>query len=171
MINYPVFAEKRAKVLTISTIVIGLILILAIMLRLAIPGLVSESVASGIVSSASGNHLGECPDTPNCQNSESSRPKQQVERFVLTLDAEQAIQTMAGIIESQPGAAVIEQTSHYLHATFATRIMGYIDDVEFLLSDDSLSLQVRSASRLGVSDLRVNARRIATLRKLAAGRL
>ena len=42
--------------------------------------------------------------------------------------------------------------------------MGFVDDVEFLLDEDAKVIHVRSASRLGESDLGVNRKRIETIR-------
>ena len=42
--------------------------------------------------------------------------------------------------------------------------MGFVDDVEFYLDLQANVIQVRSASRLGQSDLGVNRQRIETIR-------
>ena len=49
----------------------------------------------------------------------------------------------------------------YLHATFVTPIMRYKDDVELRLDDDRI--HIRSASRVGYSDLGANRQRVARL--------
>ena len=43
-----------------------------------------------------------------------------------------------------------------MHAEFTSVIFRFVDDVEFLLDADSLSIHVRSASRVGYSDLGAN---------------
>ncbi len=45
---------------------------------------------------------------------------------------------------------------------FKSQLMGYVDDVEFYF--DGKAIQVRSASRLGKSDLGVNRKRIEDIR-------
>jgi len=42
--------------------------------------------------------------------------------------------------------------------------MGYVDDVEFFANPDRGIIEVRSASRLGESDLGVNRQRIEAIR-------
>ena len=42
--------------------------------------------------------------------------------------------------------------------------MGFVDDVEFYLAKGTKVINVRSASRLGESDLGVNRKRIETIR-------
>ena len=146
------------------------ILAILIALRIYTPKL-GSSVALGFTSTNGISQLGDCPNTPNCQGSESTRSKQQTDRFELNQSADQAISTLATIITTFPGAAIVEQTDRYLHATFTTRLMGFVDDAEFLLSDDKQSIQVRSASRLGKSDLGANAARISGLRAASNGKL
>jgi uncharacterized protein (DUF1499 family) len=58
----------------------------------------------------------------------------------------------------------IAQTDDYLSAEFTIPVVGFVDDVEFLLDEDAKVIHVRSASRLGESDLGVNRRRIETIR-------
>jgi uncharacterized protein (DUF1499 family) len=42
--------------------------------------------------------------------------------------------------------------------------MGFVDDVEFFLDEGANVIHVRSASRLGQSDLGVNRKRVETIR-------
>lgn len=154
----------------------GVVVLLGIAFRLAVPRLVNNSVATGIVVGQDGSQLGDCPNTPNCVSSESSSASHKVERFALKKGADKAIDTLANIIESQPGTAIVQKDDRYLHATYTTKIMGYVDDVEFLVVDDQQkgdqqSVQVRSASRLGKSDLGANAKRVQQLRADASGKL
>jgi uncharacterized protein (DUF1499 family) len=62
-------------------------------------------------------------------------------------------------------ANIISADSNYLHAEFTSRIMRYVDDVEFLYDRTAGVTHVRSASRLGYSDLGANRKRIESLRK------
>ncbi|MBD0265996.1 MAG: DUF1499 domain-containing protein, partial [Tolypothrix sp. Co-bin9] len=60
------------------------------------------------------------------------------------------------------------ESNDYLYAEFKSALMGFVDDVEFYLDPKAKVIQVRSASRLGQSDLGVNRKRIETIRaKLA----
>jgi len=131
----------------------------------------SKSVAGGIITTNGESQLADCPGLPNCWCSESTRSEHSIDRLELTLTADNAIATLAGIVGTFEGTAIVEQTDRYLHATFTTRWMGFVDDVEFLVSDDKKSVQLRSASRLGKSDLGANATRIENLRTASAGKL
>lgn len=52
----------------------------------------------------------------------------------------------------------------YLHVVATTRVLRFRDDVEFLIEDGQDWIRVRSASRLGSSDLGANRTRINRLR-------
>jgi len=153
------------------SILLAVVVIAGVALRLAVPKLSEDSVATGVVQQDGEARLGDCPDTPNCQSSQSSRESQRTQPFTVQNEPDAAIETLAQVIQSQAGAAIVSQTETYLHATFTTALMGYVDDIEFLLSEDGQSVHVRSASRLGKSDLGANAKRIQRLRELAEASL
>ena len=81
-----------------------------------------------------------------------------------TRDAKQAMQRLTKVIQAQARAEIVKQDDHYLYAEFSTKLMGYVDDVEFYLVPDARLIHVRSASRLGYSDLGVNRKRVEALR-------
>ena len=68
---------------------------------------------------------------------------------------------MAGYTRVCPKSSphqIIAETSDYLHAECATAIFGFVDDLEVHLRVAEGVIAVRSASRLGYSDLGVNRR-------------
>jgi uncharacterized protein (DUF1499 family) len=74
------------------------------------------------------------------------------------------------VVESMPGAKVVKSSPDYLYAQYTTKLMKYVDDVEFWYDPAAQVIQVRSASRLGKSDLGVNRKRVEAVRAaLAAG--
>jgi uncharacterized protein (DUF1499 family) len=58
------------------------------------------------------------------------------------------------------GFSIITASADYLYVQFESLKHGFIDDVEFAVNERSGEVQVRSASRLGFLDLRVNAKRL-----------
>jgi uncharacterized protein (DUF1499 family) len=139
-------------------------------IRYFMPALGAKAVA-GISEKDGESFLADCPDIPNCQCSEASRQNQQVERFTVTKDPSQSIATLARVVEGIAGMEVVQFDEKYLYATATSSLMQYVDDIEFLLSDDKQSIQIRSASRLGKNDLGANAERINVLREAASGKL
>lgn len=51
-----------------------------------------------------------------------------------------------------------------VYAEFESKLLGFVDDVEFFFQPDNTSVEYRSASRLGESDLDANRKRIRDLR-------
>ncbi len=81
-----------------------------------------------------------------------------------------AMQRLRQLIETMPGASVVEQRDDYLYARFETRALRFVDDAEFWLDPAAGVIQLRSASRIGRKDFGVNRARIEAIRtRLAAG--
>jgi uncharacterized protein (DUF1499 family) len=150
--------------------IIILLLAAFVSIRYFMPTLGTKAVA-GVSKKEGQSFLADCPDTPNCQGSESSRQSQQVERFAVTKDPSQSIATLAKIVEGIKGMELVQFDERYLHATATTSLMQYVDDIEFLLSDDNQNIQVRSASRMGKADLGANAKRIELLRTASQNKI
>jgi uncharacterized protein (DUF1499 family) len=108
--------------------------------------------------------LSPCPDRPNCVSSEAADDAHRVAGFRYAGDGAAALRKLATIIATQEGARIVLQQSSYLHAEYRSRLMGFVDDVEFTLNPATRTIEVRSASRLGYSDLGVNRARVETLR-------
>lgn len=149
-------------------IFIALLIAAVLTLRYFMPS-VGKSVVGGVTVKQGESLLADCPSTPNCQCSEASRASQQADRFPVTSDPSQSIATLARVVEQIPGMTVVQLDQRYLYATATSPLMQYVDDVEFLLSDDNQSIQVRSASRLGKSDLGANGKRVDAIREAFEG--
>lgn len=103
--------------------------------------------------------LAPCPGSPNCVNSQSNHPQSKIAPLPPV-----AIADIKKVIESMERTEIIEATDTYLYAEFTSKLMGYVDDVEFYLDQNKNVVHVRSASRLGKSDLGVNRQRIEDIR-------
>jgi uncharacterized protein (DUF1499 family) len=103
--------------------------------------------------------LAACPGTPNCVNSQSDNAQAKIEPLPAVSIAE-----IKKVVDGMEGATIIEENENYLYAEFKSKLMGYVDDVEFYLDSNANSVQVRSASRLGKSDLGVNRKRVEEIR-------
>ena len=60
------------------------------------------------------------------------------------------------------GGAVEREQANYLHATYTSRLLRFVDDVELRM--DGAQLHIRSSSRVGYSDLGANRQRVEDLR-------
>ncbi|TMH79831.1 MAG: DUF1499 domain-containing protein [Betaproteobacteria bacterium] len=74
------------------------------------------------------------------------------------------IAQIKAIVEGMDGAKVIKSEPGYLYAQFTTKLMKYVDDVEFWFDPAANVIHVRSASRVGRGDLGVNRKRIEAVR-------
>ena len=77
-----------------------------------------------------------------------------------------ALDTLTPALAGMPRVEVVSREPTYLHATAASALFGFVDDVELFADVPHGELQARSVSRLGDSDLGVNARRLDALREL-----
>lgn len=129
-----------------------------------VPLFSGRSVATGVQQDGT---LGGCPDKPNCACSYDT-DSHAVEPLIFT-DAKQAQwQSLLDAMGSLPGWKLKTKDGAYAHFESRTPLMNYVDDIEVLWQPDAGLVQIRSASRLGHSDLGANAKRVEMLRALAA---
>jgi uncharacterized protein (DUF1499 family) len=62
------------------------------------------------------------------------------------------------------GMKIVRDDGNYLHVEARTPFLRFADDLELLIEPGRGLVQVRSASRIGVSDLGANRRRVEALR-------
>lgn len=107
-----------------------------------------------------------CPGSPNCVSSQSEDKAHFIEAFIHGASQGKAREVLEKIIADQEGAIVITAEPDYLHIEFRSKVFGFVDDVEFWFPEKQGVVHVRSASRLGYSDLGVNQKRVEILRAL-----
>jgi uncharacterized protein (DUF1499 family) len=137
----------------------GLIGVIAlILLGIAAFAFLGMQSRSGSAPGLIDGQLAACPASPNCVSSEAGTADDKtVEALPVAAWA-----TLPGMIEEM-GGEVTGQTDTYISAEFTSRLFGFVDDLEFRLTESDV--QVRSASRVGHSDAGVNAARVAALRE------
>ncbi|MCG2747884.1 MAG: DUF1499 domain-containing protein [Desulfobulbaceae bacterium] len=106
-----------------------------------------------------------CPDKPNCVSSEEQRADAQVAPLAFQGPPAAAWQALKEAV-LQTGGEFRQEGDQYLWATFTSKVFRFVDDVEFRMVASENLIQVRSASRLGYSDLGVNRKRVEKLREL-----
>lgn len=108
--------------------------------------------------------LAPCPNSPNCVSSQSQDVQHKIEPLTYKSSPQQAMANLKTVIQNMERTKIITENDNYLYAEFTSKLMGYVDDVEFYLDSSANIIHVRSASRLGKSDLGVNRKRIETIR-------
>jgi uncharacterized protein (DUF1499 family) len=106
-----------------------------------------------------------CPNRPNCVSSQSSDPRHAIEPLAYDIPASKAYQKLLKILKNMPRTKVVKEKANYIHAECKTRFLRFVDDLEFLFDDTDAIIHVRSASRVGYSDLGVNRKRVEQFRK------
>jgi len=108
--------------------------------------------------------LAVCPKSPNCVSSQTTG-KAAIKPISFKGEAASAWKVLAKIMKVQKGATMTECTDMYKHFECKTPLLGFVDDVEFCLDEKNNLIHVRSASRLGYSDLGKNRQRIEHIRQ------
>lgn len=118
----------------------------------------------------SANHLGvsdgrltTCPRSPNCVSSQAEDEAHRIAPLVFKDTPDMAFARLKQVLDGQGDTTIIEERPGYLRVEFHTLL--FVDDGEFLLDVEQRLIQVRSASRLGYSDLGKNRRRLEEIRQ------
>ena len=83
-------------------------------------------------------------------------------------DGPATIAKIKGVVGAMDGAKIVRSDPDYLYAQYTTRLMKFVDDVEFWYDPAARVIQVRSASRVGKGDMGVNRKRIEAVREALA---
>ena len=105
--------------------------------------------------------LPECGWLPNCINSQSGRGAQASEPIRANVEQWQNLKVW---IATQQDWEITVDDGNFMQAIVNTPMMRFRDDIQLLFLPDDQVIQVRSSSRIGISDLGTNAKRIETLR-------
>lgn len=100
---------------------------------------------------------------PNSVCSHASSGYAKIAPFALGDDPSATWQRLQDIVGDE--AEIINADDRYIYAEYTSPLMGYVDDVEFLRDDASGVIHLRSASRLGYSDMGANRKRIEQIRQ------
>jgi uncharacterized protein (DUF1499 family) len=114
--------------------------------------------------------LAPCKTSPNCVSSQADPSDREHYIAPLALKGE-AIAAVRKAVESMPRTTIVRAEPGYLYAEFQSKLMGFVDDVEFLADPAAGVVHVRSASRLGRRDFGVNRNRVEALRAILEKRV
>ena len=137
-------------------------------------GLILFLIGSGAFAmSEDSYYLAPCPASPNCVCSDEPETSPRYIAPIVSAradgkvggqdDARLLLAGIATYLSQQPGYDVTHLTEDQLRAEGTTRLLRFVDDLEFRVR--SGSVLVRSASRVGFSDLGKNRRRLEALRR------
>jgi uncharacterized protein (DUF1499 family) len=152
------------KKLSRIALVVFVILTAAVLVRFAMLGHGSKSgQAPGLIAGS----LAPCPDKPNCVCSEFD---EDAEHYIAPLDHSGAPPKTAWNeippIIKELGGEVVLANDEYIAATFSSSLFGFVDDLECRIDASQGKIHIRSASRVGHSDLGVNKKRVEAMTRL-----
>ena len=108
-----------------------------------------------------------CPKTPNCVNSQAADEKHYIQPIHFTGTQQEAQGRLLQILESEQRTKMLKIQDNYIRVEFTSALFRFVDDVEFYFPEkqgDEMIIHVRSASRVGYSDLGANRKRIEQIR-------
>jgi uncharacterized protein (DUF1499 family) len=108
--------------------------------------------------------LQSCPISPNCVVSQNADDGHKIEPINYTIETAKVKELLLKVLTVVPRTKIIEQTDNYIRTESASALLGFVDDVEFYFPNDQKIIHLRSASRLGESDLGLNRRRLEQIR-------
>ena len=115
-----------------------------------------------------------CPGSPNCVTTHAGADDDHKVAPIIIASAPDAAWAKArgAVAGMERTRIVFERPPRFLHAECSSAVFGFVDDLELLLSadDEGTRVDLRSASRVGHSDLGVNRERAESLRKLLVTR-
>lgn len=141
------------------------------MYRMAIGVLTSAGLLLGGCSSmgtaqlrSPDGRLAPCADAPHCVSSQDAIPARRIEAIAYAGTREGAQQLLSHILKEMEGARIVSDVPGYIHATFTSKLFGFVDDLELQFPSQKW-VDVRSSSRTGYYDLDANRSRVEAIRK------
>jgi uncharacterized protein (DUF1499 family) len=118
--------------------------------------------------------LSPCPSSPNCVTSQGGSDKHSITPLTYNGDPALALRELRLLLAERSDTTIVVEEPNYLRVEFRTTF--FVDDGEFLLNEEGRRIEMRSASRVGYSDLGKNRARLEEIQRglekarLAAGK-
>lgn len=106
-----------------------------------------------------------CPQSPNCVSSQASDPEHAIVPIAYSGTRAEAYTHLKKVLAGMKRTTIVVEKEDYLHAEVKSLIFRFVDDVEFFFPAAEKVIQVRSASRVGYSDMGVNRKRVEEIRR------
>jgi uncharacterized protein (DUF1499 family) len=146
-----------------TLIILSCLIIVVCILLFVLSAISKQEKAPNLVEGS----LPNCSDKPNCVCSEN---KDDLAHYVAPLSLSHSNAEVSATILKQiiieMGGTIQTESADYLAATFSSTIFGFIDDLEVRIDSKQNLIHIRSASRVGHSDMGVNKKRVELLKQL-----
>jgi uncharacterized protein (DUF1499 family) len=108
----------------------------------------------------------DCPDTPNCVSTKASNPKAQIRPIPYKGELAKIEEALKQVLKEMPRHKLEKSNNGFFHIVSSTKLLKFKDDVHLYYDQKDQHIHIRSASRLGYSDMGVNRKRVEKLKKL-----
>jgi uncharacterized protein (DUF1499 family) len=147
-----------------------IVVLLALVLLAAQFGLLSGKQPSNI--GVNNAHLKPPSKTRNSVSSQAYLHADHVQLQYATVEplpfknnnAANSMQVLLATLKSMPDMTIVDAKPDYIYAQSQTKVLKFVDDVEFWVNPAKGVIDVRSASRLGREDFGVNRARVEAIR-------
>lgn len=112
-----------------------------------------------------GSSLKQCPKSPNCVSSQAGDSEHAIAPITYSDSRAEAYARLKMVLSEMTRMTIVGEKEDYIHAEAKSLIFRFVDDVEFYFPAEGKVIHVRSASRVGNSDLGVNRKRVEEIRE------
>ncbi len=115
--------------------------------------------------------LAPCPDSPNAVSSQTDSPRHRIDPFPFPVpdNPEASLAAIRQATLAEGGVTEVDASPGYLRFEAVTPWLRFIDDLEWWVDAQARVIHVRSASRIGHSDLGANRARVERIRSRLGG--
>lgn len=110
-----------------------------------------------------------CPSSPKCVSSQADDEAHFIEPIKASGTLLSVKNDLLTVLQGLERTVVTSAEGNYVRAECASRLFGFVDDVEFLIvngdATDEVLIHVRSSAREGYYDFGVNRKRIESIRQ------
>jgi uncharacterized protein (DUF1499 family) len=132
--------------------------------KLIYSGLITMTLNAPSQANEATKKLPMCPNSPNCVSSQAANAEHFIAPFKIKGKPEEAWVALRQALAGLERTAITEANGDELHAESTSLVFRFVDDINAILDADAKLIHIRSASRVGYSDLGVNRKRVESLR-------
>ena len=108
-----------------------------------------------------------CPDKPNCVSTQTADETHFIQPIRFSGSVQEAQDRLLQVLKSTKSTKIIAIQENYIRVEFTSSVLRFVDDAEFYflaVPSEAITINLRSASRIGHSDFGVNRERIEQIR-------
>ena len=108
----------------------------------------------------------DCPESSNCVSTKATKDTHYIEPILFNKTSEDFKNFVEQIIVKFPRTTLVRSDKNYAHIEFTSLIFRFTDDVELFFDQAESKIHLRSASRIGHSDMGANKKRVLKIKEI-----